>query len=158
LIVLLFYDANLLYKKEKPSQTHLAMSLFITGTDTNVGKTLVSSWVCLHTRRPYWKPIQTGTCEGSDSQAVARLSGVQIYPERYAFEKPLSPHAACGNVDIILESLKPPAEGLVIEGAGGVYVPLNKHHFLIDWVAQYRFPTLVVARSTLGTINHRVYA
>ena len=70
------------------------MKIFITGTDTNIGKTLISSWIALHTGFSYFKPIQTGTRDGSDSFEVQKLSNVKIYPEIYTYKEPLSPHLA----------------------------------------------------------------
>jgi dethiobiotin synthase len=138
--------------------------LFITGTDTNIGKTIVSSWLALHWRAQYWKPIQSGlTDELTDTQTVAQLSGAVCYPEAYRLTQPLSPHhaAAIDGVTIDLASVSierhiPPqlTQPLIIEGAGGVYVPINSSHTMLDVMVQCAAPVLVVARSGLGTINH----
>jgi dethiobiotin synthetase len=133
------------------------MKIFITGTDTNIGKTLISSWITLHTGFPYFKPIQTGLKEGSDSHEVQRLSKVKIYPEIYAYKEPLSPHLAASLEGDTLDIKKiqlPQEDNLVIEGAGGVLVPLNEKHLMIDLIKKLTIPVILVARTTLGTINH----
>src|SRR5689334_9381899 len=104
------------------------MAIFITGTDTHVGKTLISSWLCLHTAYEYYKVIQTGTQEGWDKDTVVSLSGSRALQEAYDFEEPLSPHLAAKRAgrSIELANLSLPQQNkLIIEGAGGVLVPLN---------------------------------
>jgi len=133
------------------------MKIFITGTDTNVGKTLICGWIALHTGMDYWKPIQTGLIEGSDSDTVKRLSHAKIYPECYAYQQPLSPHLAARfeyeTIDIS-KLVLPPSNHLIIEGAGGVFVPLNANYLMVDWIKKINVPVIVVARTALGTINH----
>jgi dethiobiotin synthetase len=133
------------------------MTLLITGTDTNIGKTIISAWICLHTRMPYWKPVQTGISDGRDTDIVQAISGVATYPEAYALREPLSPHAAAAREGLIIDPekiIKPTENSMVIEGAGGVLVPIASDVFLIDLIQQWKVPVLVVARSSLGTINH----
>ena len=133
------------------------MRVFITGTDTGVGKTLVSSWLCAHTGYDYFKPVQTGVMDGTDSEAVARLAGVVTHPEVYRYQAPVSPHwaAALEGESIQLEAMQSPAVAqLIIEGAGGVLVPLNAHQLMIDLMVQFNLPVILVASSRLGTINH----
>lgn len=133
------------------------MKVFITGTDTHVGKTLISSWLALHTGFPYFKPIQTGTKEGSDSVEVQKLSHTKIYPESYAYQEPLSPHlAAMLEKDTInVENITlPSSDNLIIEGAGGVLVPINDTYLMVDLIKKLGAPVILVARTTLGTINH----
>jgi dethiobiotin synthase len=129
----------------------------ITGTDTDVGKTLVASWLCLHTGATYFKPVQSGCQDGTDSDTVKTLSGVPIIPEVYTLQAPLSPHAAAmaegASIDETLLTL-PATMPLVVEGAGGVWVPLNATSVYLDVMARWQLPTIVVARTTLGTINH----
>lgn len=133
------------------------MQIFITGTDTDVGKTLISSWLCLHTGYAYFKPIQSGSIEGRDSDIVHQLTGTQIYQETFLYQAPLSPHISAKlegkHVDISRITL-PPSANLIIEGAGGVLVPLHENIFMIDLIKRLSIPTLIVARSALGTINH----
>ena len=135
------------------------MGVFITGTDTNIGKTLISSWICLHTGASYWKPFQTGASDpgSADRDTVARLTPTTIYPEAYRFRNPLSPQAAAAAEGIFIDAQNialPPENRLVIEGAGGVLVPLNATTLLIDLIQSWAIPVIVVSRSTLGTINH----
>jgi dethiobiotin synthetase len=133
------------------------MKIFITGTDTNVGKTLISSWIALHTGFPYFKPIQTGTSYGSDSFEVQKLSHTKVYPESYAYKEPLSPHLAAklenGTIDIE-KIILPEVNNLIIEGAGGVLVPINDTYLMVDLIKKLGAPVILVARTTLGTINH----
>ncbi len=133
------------------------MKIFITGTDTNVGKTLISSWIALHTGFSYFKPIQTGTRDGSDSFEVQKLSDTKIYPEVYAYKDPLSPHLAArieNNTIDIEKILLPEEKNLIIEGTGGVLVPINDTYLMIDLIKKLGVPVVLVARTTLGTINH----
>jgi dethiobiotin synthetase len=133
------------------------MKVFITGTDTNVGKTLISSWIALHTGFSYFKPIQTGTRDGSDSFEVQKLSDTKIYPESYAYKEPLSPHLAAKLENDMIDIEKivlPQSRNLIIEGAGGVLVPINDTHLMIDLIKKLGAPVILVARTTLGTINH----
>ncbi len=133
------------------------MKIFITGTDTNVGKTLISSWIALHTGFAYFKPIQTGTIEGSDSLEVQKQSNAKIYPEVYSYRDPLSPHLAAmiENNGIDMDKIAlPRVSDLIIEGAGGVLVPINGRYVMVDLIKKLDVPVVVVARTTLGTINH----
>jgi dethiobiotin synthase len=136
----------------------MSKGIFITGTDTNVGKTLISTWLALHTKASYWKPIQTGMKEGSDRATVAQCIGYnQTLPEVYALQEPLSPHAAAEQegLTIDLSLIHPPTQGSwIIEGAGGVFVPINAHNLMIDLMEKLQYPVLIVARNQLGTINH----
>lgn len=133
--------------------------VFVTGTDTGIGKTLVSAWLTHHWRADYWKPVQTGALEDSDSNTVATLApSARIHPPAYVFQAPLSPHEAARRegARIELSALTPPAVSgpLVVEGAGGVMVPLNEVAVTVDFMARLNLPAVVVARSGLGTINH----
>jgi dethiobiotin synthetase len=133
------------------------MRIFICGTGTDIGKTLVCNWLCLHTKHSYWKPIQTGNIFDSDSKTIERISGAKIHPEVFSYTAPLSPHlsAELENREINLAKIiLPDDKNLVIEGAGGVMVPLNKSYLIIDLIKYLRLPTLIVASSALGTINH----
>jgi dethiobiotin synthetase len=132
------------------------MTIFIAGTGTDVGKTVVSSWLCLHTGASYWKPIQTGAVLGKDADQVKRLSSARIYPETYLFQEPLSPHIAAlhEGFEIHLQHMQlPTLAPLIVEGAGGVYVPLNRSSFMIDLIAHFQIPLILVANGLLGTIN-----
>ncbi|MBI5163153.1 MAG: dethiobiotin synthase [Magnetospirillum sp.] len=133
--------------------------VFVTGTDTGVGKTLVSAWLVRAWGAAYWKPVQTGAAEGTDFDAVAKLApGTVIHPSAYVLQAPVSPYEAAKRerVRIDLSALVPPkTEGpLVVEGAGGVMVPLNEAALMLDLMERLQLPTIVVARTSLGTINH----
>ncbi len=134
---------------------------FVTGTDTDVGKTLVSSWLLTHLDASYWKPVQAGVLPETDSARVRRLAEVppeRILPEAYVLPEPIAPHEAARHAGITIEMAKlvPPAvDGLiVVEGAGGLMVPLTDTAYVIDLAADLHLPIILVARSTLGTINH----
>jgi dethiobiotin synthetase len=135
--------------------------LFVTGTDTAVGKTLLSALLVAALNRKYWKPVQTGACEETDRAAVMKWAGVgedRTYRETYIFDLPVSPHLAAmqkGSV-IDLSRIHRPAspDALIIEGAGGVFVPVNDQAFMLDLIRQLGAPVVIAARTTLGTINH----
>lgn len=138
-------------------------SIFVTGTDTDVGKTAVCSWIVHHWNAQYWKPVQSGLADGTDSMTVQRLANIEsdrIFPEIYRLQEPLSPHAAAAidGVEIQMEKFQLPAvpdgSRLVVEGAGGILVPLNDSQLVLDLIEQLALPILVVARSGLGTLNH----
>jgi dethiobiotin synthetase len=136
---------------------------FITGTDTGVGKTVVSALLCAALDAIYWKPIQTGTREGTDCETVMRLARLpqsRTIPEAYRFAPPVSPHLAArrAGVRIDLRKIRTPriasGENLIAEGAGGALVPINSTQFMTDLMRQLKLPVLLVARTSLGTINH----
>jgi dethiobiotin synthetase len=138
-------------------------SIFVTGTDTGVGKTLVSATLMLGLGACYWKPIQSGSLEGTDTDWIRDRTGLpedRFYPEAYCLEAPLSPHTAAARqgVRIDLEAIGPPRRSdtgrLIIEGAGGLLVPLNERQTMADLIIRLGAPVLLVARSGLGTINH----
>ena len=136
---------------------------FITGTDTNVGKTLVSALLCAALDAIYWKPIQTGTREGTDRGTVMRLAGLsrdRTIPEAYRFAPPVSPHLAArrAGMRIELKNIRMPRlaarEKLIVEGAGGALVPINDSQLMTHLMKHLRLPVLLVSRTSLGTINH----
>lgn len=137
--------------------------LFIAGTDTGVGKTFVSAILLAGLKGYYWKPIQSGTVEGSDTLWIQEKTGAPerfFFPEAYRLKGVLSPHAAAAleNVQIDFSAFQIPDPGpsshLLIEGAGGLLVPLNDRYLLLDLIRKLRVPVLLVVRSGLGTINH----
>jgi dethiobiotin synthetase len=136
---------------------------FITGTDTGVGKTIVSALLCAALDALYWKPIQTGTREGTDRRSVMRLAhlpGRRTIPEIYRFAPPVSPHLASrrAGIRIDLRAIKMPRiaahEHLIVEGAGGVLVPINATQQMTHLMRHFKLPVLLVSRTSLGTINH----
>jgi dethiobiotin synthetase len=135
--------------------------IVVTGTDTGIGKTVFSAALASALDACYWKPVQSGLQEETDSETVQRLSGLaadRILPERYRLKTPVSPHlaAAIDGVAIDVASLHLPAVArpLVVEGAGGLIVPLTHEVTYIDVFAQWRVPLVLCARTSLGTINH----
>ena len=133
----------------------------ITGTDTDVGKTVFAAALAGALDGDYWKPIQCGLEDGGDRETVRRLSGLpvtRILPEVYRLEMPASPHIAAEHdgIEIDPARLEPPASSrpLVIEGAGGLMVPITRDLLQIDLFARWRIPVILVARTALGTINH----
>lgn len=134
------------------------MKIFVTGTDTNIGKTVICSWLCHHLNYDYWKPIQTGTVEGTDSDFILKSNLLsKSYPEKYRFHEPVSPHLAAklNNTNInIRDIFLPDTDNLIIEGAGGVLVPLNNHDLMVDLIKKLNTSVIIVARAGLGTINH----
>jgi dethiobiotin synthetase len=136
---------------------------FVTGTDTGVGKTVASALLCAALDAIYWKPIQTGSREGTDRATVmrlARMSRDRTLPEAYCFRPPVSPHLAArmAGARIDLAKVNLPRlqrhENLIVEGAGGVYVPINHRQLMTDLMRRLKLPVVLVARSSLGTINH----
>jgi dethiobiotin synthetase len=135
--------------------------IVITGTDTGIGKTVFSSGLAGLLDGFYWKPVQSGLDDETDSEVVARLGGLpsgRVLPEAYRLKSPLSPHrsAEIDGVSIEAADLSIPAVPgpLVIEGAGGLMVPLNRRTRFIDIFEQWRLPVILCARTALGTINH----
>ncbi|KKC25309.1 dethiobiotin synthase [Sphingomonas sp. SRS2] len=136
-------------------------AIVVTATDTDAGKTVFAAGLTRAIDGCYWKPVQAGLADGTDSDTVRRLSGVpagRILPEAYRLETPASPHQAAAIANVVIDPalLDPPAcdRRLVIEGAGGLLVPLAGGLLFADIFARWRYETVVVARTTLGTINH----
>ena len=130
------------------------MRYVVSGTDTNIGKTVFCAGLAGMLGARYWKPVQAGL--PSDSEAVAELSDVEIVPESYRLALAASPHQAAAEEGITIDadSLYPPQGPVVIEGAGGLMVPLNPHTLYIDVFARWKLPLILCARTRLGTINH----
>ena len=132
----------------------------VTGIGTDVGKTVVSSILAESLNAVYWKPIQAGDLNNSDSQKVARYtSNVTILREVYSLSTPISPHASADIDGLTISSskLKLPVvkSNFIIEGAGGLMVPLNKEGLnIIDLIALWDLETIIVSRHYLGSINH----
>lgn len=138
-----------------------AGGVFVTGTGTEVGKTVVSAALVRALDAEYWKPVQTGCLEDSDTDTVARLAALgpdRIHPPAHICQAPLSPHEAARleGAAISLEDFALPETNrpLVVEGAGGVLVPLNDRHTMADLMSRLGLPSVLVALSGLGTINH----
>ena len=139
----------------------MAQGFIITGTDTGVGKTVAAAGLAGALGAYYWKPIQAGLDGESDSDAVRRLAGPRlkgVIPERYRLATPCSPHEAArlDGCSISLFRLRVPFVDarIIIEGAGGLMVPINDDQLMIDLFKSWRLPVVLVARTSLGTINH----
>jgi dethiobiotin synthetase len=161
-------------------------SFFISGTDTGIGKTLISAMLLLASGGRYWKPVQSGTIDGTDTETVRKLTGLGVghfEKESYMLEQPLSPHlsAQIDNIHIDIATILAdyekiqtrgrqhanadsdadtidykslPIKSIIIEGAGGLLVPLNENNLVIDLITEIGLPVILTSRSTLGTINH----
>ena len=135
--------------------------IFVTGIGTDVGKTVVSAIVVEALKADYWKPVQAGTYYTTDSECVQKLISnykTVIHPESYRLREHKSPHEASEmeGVTVDFEKIVLPQTNniLVIEGAGGVMVPVNKKYFIIDLIKKFEAETIVVIQNYLGSINH----
>jgi dethiobiotin synthetase len=137
--------------------------IFITGTDTGIGKTLVAAILMTGLQANYWKPVQSGLTEKTDTEWIKEKTGLpdaHFHPETHRLNQPLSPHAAAAidGVSIKIKNFHMPPlpqnQHLIVEGAGGVMVPINDHQFMLDLMKQLAIPVLLVTSSRLGTINH----
>jgi malonyl-CoA O-methyltransferase len=135
--------------------------VFVTGTDTAVGKTVVSAWLVRALEADYWKPVQAGLEGETDSEVVRRLAALppeRIHASAYRLKAPLSPHEAARRegvrIDLARLDLPVSSRPIVAEGAGGVLVPLDADALIVDLMARLGLPVVLVARCTLGTINH----
>ncbi len=138
--------------------------IFVTGIGTGIGKTLVAAVVTEALEAAYWKPVQAGYEDGTDSEWVGErisLPQERIHPEAYKLALPASPHIAARKEGVVidldrivgqLETIK--GRPLVIEGAGGLFVPLNDRQFIIDLIRKLDATVLLVSRNYLGSINH----
>ncbi|MFD2581907.1 dethiobiotin synthase [Pedobacter vanadiisoli] len=134
---------------------------FITGIGTGIGKTITSAVLTEKLKADYWKPIQSGDLESSDSLTVKNLISNQktvIHPECYRLTQPLSPHlsARLDGIEIDLNKIKIPLteNNLIIEGAGGLMVPLNETELIIDLIKKLGAEVILVSQNYLGSINH----
>lgn len=132
----------------------------ITGIGTDVGKTVVSAIISEALQASYWKPVQAGDLDNSDSIKIERFTeNVTVLPEAFRLTQPMSPHAAAeiDGVEILPEHLNLPSVSgnFIVEGAGGLMVPINSKGFLYaDAFSQWKLPVIVVSRHYLGSINH----
>ncbi|SDA34019.1 dethiobiotin synthase [Sphingomonas sp. NFR15] len=133
-------------------------TIIVTGTDTDAGKTVFAAGLAAALGAAYWKPVQAGLDDGTDAARVAALGVTRVLPEAYRLNTPCSPHRAAeiDGVTIDPARLTPPnVDGpLVIEGAGGVLVPVTRTLLFADLFARWGHPVVLVARTALGTINH----
>lgn len=141
-------------------------SIFITGIGTGVGKTVTAACVTEALQADYWKPVQAGLTDGTDRDTVESLISnpfTVCQPELYRLKEPASPHLAARMEDITIDlraiidkanQYKPTLRPLVIEGAGGIMVPLNDKDFMLDLALTLQASVIIVAQNYLGSINH----
>ncbi|MEO5365253.1 MAG: dethiobiotin synthase [Magnetococcus sp. WYHC-3] len=136
-------------------------AVFVTGTDTHVGKSVACAWMLRGLDGDYWKPVQAGLDAPTDMAMVQRMSGLpaqRFHPEVWRLEAPLAPQIAAQRQGIRLELAQVVVpvthRPLVVEGAGGVLVPLSPRLLMVDLMVHLGFPVVLVARTALGTINH----
>ena len=135
------------------------MRIFVTSIDTNVGKTVCSSILCAGLGYDYWKPVQCGDLDFSDSMKVKSYSPLtKVHAESFQLNAPMSPHEAAKleNMDISINDFKlPKSEEIIIEGAGGVMVPLNyKGNMIVELASMFEAKVIIVFKNYLGSINH----
>jgi dethiobiotin synthetase len=132
--------------------------IVVTGTDTDVGKTVFAAALAGALGARYWKPVQAGLDPRADIDSVAQLSGARVLPEAYRLTTPCSPHRAAAIDGVTIDQARlalPDVDGpLVVEGAGGVLVPITPDRLFADLFALWAMPVVLVARTGLGTINH----
>ena len=132
--------------------------IVVTGTDTGIGKTIFSAALTQALSATYWKPVQSGLDEETDTEAVTRLTGCKTLPERYRLQIPASPHFSAEEEGVLIDTgnlALPQIDGsLVVEGAGGLMVPLTRETLFIDIFRKWQAPIVLCARTGLGTINH----
>lgn len=144
----------------------MVQTIFITGIGTGIGKTVVSAIIAEALQADYWKPIQAGYDEGTDSEWMTSILSngrSKVYPEVYRLKLPASPHLAAKEEGRTISSEKifsayaqhlVPGRRLIIEGAGGLMVPLNEHELLIDLIRKLNAKVILISRNYLGSINH----
>ena len=139
--------------------SNLTSGIFVTGIDTNIGKTVTAATLALTLKWDYWKPVQSGDLDQSDSMRVSHLVSekVNTWPEAYRLKTPASPDwaAELDGIEIKLETInRPTSNRLVVEGAGGLLVPLNSRQTILDLIEKLGLPVLLVTKHYLGSINH----
>jgi dethiobiotin synthetase len=157
-IPVLLFSAN-----PKIQMNNLNSPLFITGIGTGVGKTVIAAIITEALQADYWKPVQSGNEEGTDSEWVKSMISNKasvIHPECYSLKAPVSPHLAARKENIaitvqrICEQVPVYSRNLIVEGAGGLLVPLNEKEFIKDLIIAIKARVILVSRNYLGSINH----
>ena len=137
--------------------------IFITGTGTDVGKTLIAAIVTEALQADYWKPVQAGFSDGTDSLFVEEMisnNQSKIHPELYKLKMPASPHLAAAaeqkeiKIKEIITHLPKTKNRVIIEGAGGLMVPLNKKKMILNLIKELKAKVIIVSKNELGSINH----
>jgi dethiobiotin synthetase len=139
----------------------MADQYFVTGIGTGIGKTIVSAILTEHLEADYWKPVQAGDLDQSDSLKVKSLisnSHTTIHPECYQLTQPMSPHASAklDHIEIQISNFKLPEtkRPLIVEGAGGLMVPLNENDLIMDLISFLKLEVILISQNYLGSINH----
>ncbi|AZA63255.1 dethiobiotin synthase [Chryseobacterium indoltheticum] len=141
-------------------QDSLQKKLFITGIGTEVGKTVCSAILAKYFKADYWKPIQSGDLHFSDSMKIKEWVGenVNIHPEKYRLQLAASPHQSALEEGVLINSndfkLPETQNNLIVEGAGGLMVPISDDEFIIDLIEKLNLPVALVVKNYLGCINH----
>ena len=140
----------------------MSKKYFVTGIDTEIGKTICSAILVEYLQADYWKPVQAGELDFTDSHKIEKYAAnaKKIFPERYCLNTPASPHLAASidSIDISLSDFELPnsSNNLIVEGAGGLMVPLNDKDMIIDLAKQLNLETILVTKHYLGSINHTI--
>ena len=133
---------------------------FITGIGTDVGKTICSAILCEAKKADYWKPVQCGLTPSDTEWVAQHTEGVRTHPETFCFDDAVSPHHAAeiANRSIQLRDIQLPLTSLpiIVEGAGGIFVPLNNEEYMSDLMTHLNLPVIIVARFYIGAINHSI--
>lgn len=139
----------------------MSSAIVVTGTDTDIGKTVFCAGLTRLLDGVYWKPVQAGLASETDAETVRRLAELpadRVLPEAWALRTPASPHLAAEmdgvEIDPDALALPPSDRPLIVEGAGGLMVPLTRRTLLIEVIARWGAPVVLCARTRLGTINH----
>ncbi len=138
----------------------MAKTYFVSGIGTDVGKTVASAILCKALNAAYWKPIQSGNILGTDKETIQQLCGTDqvVFDEVFSLREPLSPHTAARieGVEVDLDRFQIPQHpgNLIVEGAGGLMVPMTRHVLIGDWIKTSALPVILVSRHYLGSINH----
>lgn len=145
-------------------QTGSGRRIFVTGTGTAIGKTVISAILAEALHADYWKPVQAGTAETDADWVGSMMSNAEtkIHPEAYRLQMAASPHIAAAKEHItisiphIVAQVPHTSNHLIIEGAGGLMVPLNDNEFVVDLIVALNMPVILVSRNMLGSINHSI--
>lgn len=147
------------------TQKSAGRRIFVTGTGTGIGKTVMSAILAEALHADYWKPVQAGTAETTDADWVRAMMTnreTKVHPEAYRLQMAASPHIAAANehltisIQHIIEQVPNTSNHLVVEGAGGLMVPLNDNEFVADLILALNMPVILVSRNLLGSINHSI--
>ncbi len=140
----------------------MKQAFFVSGIGTEIGKTICSAILTQALKADYWKPVQAGELDYSDSHKIEKLVShpdLVVHPERYRLQHPMSPHAAAAreNIELHAQDFDLPENKnatLIAEGAGGLLVPINDHQTILDVIKHLQIPVILISQFYLGSINH----